>query len=67
MTDPEIKERLRALVAESVEARKAALADIYLRAWQRYEPAVAKVTPPPSTPEAAAAHQSPRPSATRLM
>ena len=37
--------------------RKSALADIYLRAWRRYEPAVAKVTPPPSTPEAAAAHR----------
>ena len=30
--------------------RKAALADIYLRSWQRYESAVAKVTPPPASP-----------------
>ena len=37
--------------------RKAVVAEIYLRAWRRYEPAVAAVTPPPSTPEAAAAHQ----------
>jgi nitroreductase len=37
--------------------RKAAVADIYLRAWRRYEPAVAAVTPRPATPEAAAAHQ----------
>lgn len=35
--------------------RRAALGEIYLRAWERYEPAVAAVTPPPATPEAEAA------------
>jgi nitroreductase len=37
--------------------RRAALADIYLRSWLRYEPAVAKVTPPPASPEAAETHR----------
>jgi nitroreductase len=37
--------------------RRAALGEIYLRAWSRYEPAVAKITPPAKTPEAEAAHR----------
>lgn len=36
--------------------RRARLGEIYLRAWNRYRPAVEKVTPPAKTPEAAAAH-----------
>lgn len=36
--------------------RRAALGEIYLRAWNRYRPAVAKITPPAKTPEAAAAY-----------
>ncbi len=34
--------------------RRAALGEIYLRAWNRYRPAVEKITPPAKTPEAAA-------------
>ena len=33
--------------------KKQALADVYLRSWERYEPAVAKITPPPKTDAAA--------------
>lgn len=36
---------------------RAALGDIYLRAWQRYEPAVAKVTPPFKDAEAERRHR----------
>jgi nitroreductase len=39
------------------EAKRVAIADIYRRAWERYEPAVAAVTPAPKTDEAAAAHR----------
>ncbi|MFN0090375.1 MAG: nitroreductase family protein [Acidimicrobiales bacterium] len=35
--------------------KRAALGEIYLRSWLRYEPAVAKITPPAKTPEAARA------------
>jgi len=38
-------------------AKRRAIADIYLRAWERYEPAVAAVTPEPKTAEAAATHR----------
>ncbi len=34
--------------------RRAALGEIYLRAWNRYRPAVEKITPPATTPAAAA-------------
>jgi nitroreductase len=37
--------------------KRARLAQLYLRAWERYEPAVAKVTPPPRSEEAAASHR----------
>ncbi len=38
-------------------ARRQAIADVYRRAWERYEPAVAAVTPPRRTEEAEAAHR----------
>ena len=37
--------------------KRARLAELYLRAWTRYEPAVAKVTPPPKDAAAEAAHK----------
>ena len=37
--------------------RKAAIAAIYLRAWQRYAPAVAKVTPPAKNERAGRLHE----------
>jgi nitroreductase len=36
---------------------RAAIGAVYLRAWQRYEPAVAAITPPFADPEAEAAHR----------
>ena len=36
---------------------RAAIAEVYLRAWLRYEPAVAKVTPPAKDPEAERRHR----------
>ena len=36
---------------------RAQIGDLYLRAWNRYAPAVAKVTPPAKTEEAAHGHQ----------
>lgn len=37
--------------------RKARLGDVYLRAWERYAPAVAAITPPARDDAAAARHQ----------
>jgi nitroreductase len=37
--------------------RRARLGELYLRAWERYEPAVAAVTPPPRSEEAAASQR----------
>lgn len=37
--------------------RRAALGEIYLRGWNRYRPAVEKITPPAKSPEAAAAQE----------
>lgn len=43
------------LLVVTEQAKKDALAEVYLRAWERYAPAVAEVTPPPKDEAAAAA------------
>lgn len=45
------------LLVVTEQTTKDALAEVYLRAWERYAPAVAEVTPPPKDEAAAAAQE----------